>query len=166
MHYFKENGKWTYHGEESRYELHYNKIESMSDIRLFIYNNNLTISQSYKYGFRYNRALAIEEPEIEWFSASLYFVGGEKGVKEIELIQNEELSGQVGPAWKAPSYQVIIRGMDGREIWLDYPFAVIPPSNRDNLYQFLGNLGFSIPEEKDSSKLFKTKTSIYGIYKK
>lgn len=166
LHYLRKEGKWTYHGEESRYDLHYGQIESKSDIRLFTYNNNLTISQSYKYGYRYNRMLTVEEPDLEWFSASLYFVGGEKGVKEIELIQNEELSGQVGPAWKVPSYQVIIRGMDGREIWLDYPFAVIPPSNRDNLYQFFGNLGFSIPEEKDSSKLFKTKTSIYGIYKK
>lgn len=166
LHYFKNDGNWTYQAEESRYDLHYNGIESKSDIRLFMYNDNLTISQSYKYGFRYNRVLAVEEPDEEWFSASIYFVGGQKGVKEIELIQNEELSGQSGSAWKEPSYQVIIRGVDGREIWLDYPFAVIPPSSRNNLYQFFADLGFSIPEEKDSSRLFKTKKSIYGIYEK
>lgn len=165
LHFFQKDGTWTYHGEESRYDLHYSSIENKSDIRLFVYNDNLAISQSYKYGFRYNRMLAAEEPDIEWFSASLYFVGGEKGVKEIELIQNEELSGQAGSAWKEPSYQVIIRGMDGREIWLDYPFAMIPPANRPNLYQFLGNLGFSVPQE-DNSGLFKKRKPIYGIYKK
>lgn len=165
LHYLRKEGKWTYHGEESRYDLHYGQIESKSDIKLFMYNSNLTISQSYKYGFRYNRALVIEEPDIEWFLASLYFVGGEKGVTEIELIKNEGLSGQSGPTWKEPSYQVIIRGMDNREIWLDYPFDMIPSSNRDNLYQFFDNLGFSIPKE-DYSGLFKSKKSIYGIYKR
>lgn len=166
LHYFREDEKWAYHGEESRYNLHYNKIESRSDIRLFIYNNNLTISQSYKYGFRYNRALAIEEPDIEWFSASLYFLGGGNGIKEIELIKAEKVNKQAGSALKEPSYQVIIRGMDNREIWLDYPFDMIPPSNRENLYRFFSDLGFDVPAEKDNSRLFKTKTSIYGIYKR
>lgn len=166
LHYFKKEGKWTFHGEESRYDLHYDPIESKSDIRLFVYNNNLTISQSYTYGFRYNRMLAAEEPDAEWFSASLYFIGGEKGVREIELIPNEELSGQVGSAWKEPSYQVVIRGVDNREIWLDYPFAMIPPSNRQNLYRFFSDLGFDVPAEKDTSGLFKMRKSIYGIYKK
>ena len=165
LHFFQKDGKWTYQGEESRYDLHYSQIESKSDIRLFAYNNNLTISQSYKYGFRYNRALAIEEPDIEWFGASLYFVGGEKGVTEIELIKNKDLSRKSGSTWKEPSYQVIIRGMNSREIWLDYPFDMIPPSNRDNLYQFFSNLGFSVPKE-DNSGLFKSKKSIYGIYER
>ena len=165
LHYFKDDGRWTHQGEESRYDLHYNGIDSKSDIRLFMYNNNLTISQNYKYGFRYNRFLAVEEPDEKWFSASLYFVGGQKGVKEIELIPNEKLSVQVGPTWKEPAYQVIIRGVNKREIWLDYPFDMIPPSNRDNLYQFFDNLGFCVPKE-DNSGLFKSKKSIYGIYKK
>ena len=49
LHYLRKEGKWTYHGEESRYDLHYGQIESKSDIKLFMYNSNLTISQSYKY---------------------------------------------------------------------------------------------------------------------
>ena len=97
--------------------------------------------------------------------ASLYFVGGEKGVTEIELIKNKDLSGKSGSTWKEPSYQVIIRGMNSREIWLDYTFDMIPTSNRDNLYQFFSNLGFSVPKE-DNSGLFKSKKSIYGIYER
>ena len=39
------------------------------------------------------------------------------------------------------------------------------PANRPNLYQFLENLGFSVPQE-DNSGLFKKRKPIYGIYKK
>ncbi len=167
LHYYKDGDKWTYHGEESRYDQNYEPLRGNADVSLFMYNNHLTISQSYRYSYRYNRSLEIEEPGEDWFKASLFFLGDASGIREVELIKVEEPDKRVLRAPSTdPSYQIVLRGMDDREVWLDYPFNDIPDEKRDNLYAFLTELGFTVPREVDNSGLFKVKKNIYGTYNK
>ncbi len=167
FHYYKDGKKWTYHGEASRYDQNYESLRGNADVSLFMYNNHLTVSQSYRYSYRYNRSLEIEESGLDWFRASLYFWGDTDGVYEIELIKVEEPDKRVLKAPSTePSYQIVVRGMDNREVWLDYPFNEIPDENRQNLYLFFTELGFKVPREVDNSGLFKVKKNIYGTYQK
>lgn len=162
LHYFKENGKWTYVGEESRYDKYYDGIRENSQIDLFSYNDNLTISQSYRYPFRYSRLSEVVEPEYEWFVASMYFINDPV---ELELIKVDEPEKKIlGAINTNPSYQVIVRDRSGRELWLDYPFNDIPDEKRTNLYRFISELGFNVPREFEKNRLIKISNDIYKTY--
>lgn len=163
LHYFKKNGKWTYQGQESRYDLYYEKLRDNADFHVFMYNDNLTVSQSYRYQHRFSRMLDAEEPEYEWFTASMFFIGKPT---EVELVKVEEDDGRVLRApVTTPSYQVVIRNKNAnRELWLDYPFNDIPDDRRDNLYKFFDEIGVRIPREYDKNALIKRRRDIYKVY--
>ena len=163
LHYFKKNGKWTYQGQESRYDLYYEKLRDNADFHVFMYNDNLTVSQSYRYQHRFSRMLDAEEPGYEWFTASMFFIGKPT---EVELVKVDEDDGRVLRApVTTPSYQVVIRNKNAnRELWLDYPFNDIPDDRRDNLYKFFDEIGVRIPRECDKNALIKRRRDIYKVY--
>ncbi|MEG1958151.1 MAG: hypothetical protein RR071_10535 [Lachnospiraceae bacterium] len=165
LHYYKENGKWTYQGFKS-----YRKAyEEFDDTHEFLYRRNgqlvLTQAESVKKDKMYN----VVEPKYEWLIASDYFM---KQPKIIEFLSKEEAveTGHIDHwAGKEMVYQIILKDNAGKELWLTYPFEDILEEKRENFHRFLKHVGFDEKQMSSTPKSFlekivSSKKEVFGVY--
>lgn len=162
LHYYRENGVWTYSGEDSKRDLHRQDIDG--HVNLCRRDGKLVLLQALRLKKdKMNKAI---EPDLEWLCESEYFM--EKPTK-IRIMSNEEaVRDGYTRNWITGDevYQIVISDDYNREIWMTYPVEELGENNRNNLAAFMDKLGVRFDKGKKSfiEKILSQKQSIFGTY--
>lgn len=162
LHYYRENGRWTFAGEGSKRDLHCRNTDA--HVNLCRRDGKLVLLQALR--LKKDAMYQSIEPDLDWLCESEYFM--EKPTK-IKLMSHDEAvkSGHVRN-WTTGEevYQIVISDDSNREIWLTYPFEELGENRRVNLIAFMDRLGVRLARGKKSflDKILSQKRSIYGSY--
>lgn len=150
LHFYRNEGKtWEYTGEPSLFEEH--GINSFSEDNLlgieedlYRYNGYLVLTQSSRYRNVFGE---VPEPSKAVLFKSLYFVPNPVSV---EFLTEEDAmsTGHFQTSYgNTVIYQIIIRDVSDRELWLNYPFKEIPKNKQHNMKELLNVLGVKVEEQ-------------------
>lgn len=173
LHFWREDGKWLYEGEDSIVEEHEIDIFSEKNLigieeNFYRFNGRLVLTQ----GARYRKVFGeVQEPSTEVLLKSLYFVPDPVSVEflsEEEAIASGHFSNTYG---ETIIYQIVIRDVSDRELWLNYPFKQLPEKKQRNMKELMEFLGVKIDLEGECvphpvlNWFRKRPRTIYGAYK-
>lgn len=162
LHYYRENGKWTFSGEDSKRDLHRQDIDS--HVNLCRREGKLVLLQALR--LKKDAMYKSIEPDLDWLCESEYFM---ENPTKIRLMSNDEaVKGGYTRNWLTGDevYQIVISDDYNREIWLTYPFEELGEDRRVNFVAFMDKLGVRFDKGKKSflDKILSQKQSIYGTY--
>lgn len=155
LHFWKDNNEWKHEGSASITEEHH--IDSFSEENLlgieecfYRYNGHLVLTQ----GARYKRVLGeVPEPSREVLFKSLYFVPNPVSVEFLskeEALNTGHFENRYG---ETILYQVVIRDLSDRELWLNYPFDNLPEKKQHSMKELMDVLGVKVEEQTTSEKI-------------
>lgn len=171
LHFFREDGKWKYKGEDS------NGDESMD----FFWRQKNDLKGIESYYYRYNGSLVLTQdaqykktfgevttPVKEVLLKALYFT---PNPVIVEFLTKEEAmsTGRYQVRYSETLvYQIIIKDMSDRELWLNYPIEDIIKSNPQTMREVFEMMELEVEEEKLPQKLKYllglSPRKIYGKY--
>ena len=156
LHFYRDNGEWKYEGEDSveddgmdyywRQEHDLDSIESY----YYRYNGNLVLTQGVKYKKTFG---AVKAPSKEVLMKSLYFT---PNPVTVEFLTKEEAlkTGHFRVGYSETLiYQIIIKDISDRELWLTYPIEDILKTNPLSMREVYEVLGIEVEEETLPDKL-------------
>ena len=154
--YRDPNNVWQYESiERSEAEVDYefykkNHLDGL-DLSIYRYNGHLVLLQNAQYNTGYGSLI---EPTAEILFKSLHFTPNPVSV---EFFSREEAlqSGHYKVCGSRQCiYQIIIRDISDRELWLNYPFEQMPDERSQSMRDLFRKIGFSeIPNETKPKKL-------------
>lgn len=162
LHYYREDGKWTYSGDGSKRDKHHTDIDC--NINLCRRDGKLILLQARRIQKdEMNKAL---EPDLDWLCESEYFIDRPAKVR---IMSNDEAVKQgYTREWITGDevYQIVISDEYNREIWLTYPFEELLDDRRSNFAEFMNQLGVNFDTNKKNflEKILSQKQSVYGTY--
>lgn len=171
LHFYRnEDRTWAYTGEPSIFEEH--EINTFSeenllgvDEDLYRYNGHLVLTQSSRYRDVFGE---VPEPSKAVLFKSLYFVPNPVSVEflsEVDAMKTGHFQTTYG---NTVIYQIIIRDVSDRELWLNYPFKEIPQNKQHNMKELLNVLGVKVEEMSLADRFLDwlnvRPRNIYGHY--
>lgn len=171
LHFYRNDDRtWVYTGEPSIFEEHELSIFSEENLlgveeHLYRYNGHLVLTQNSRYRDVFGE---VTEPSKEVLFKSLYFVPNPVSVEfltEEDAIKTGHFQTSYG---KTVTYQIVIRDVSDRELWLNYPFKELPQKKQHNMGELLSFLGVKVEEMSLADKfldwLNAKPRNIYGHY--
>lgn len=155
LHFWKENDEWKHDGSASITEEHY--IDSFTEENLlgieecfYRYNGHLVLTQ----GARYRRVMGeVLEPSREVLFKSLYFVPNPVSVvflSKEDALNTGHFENRYG---ETILYQIVIKDISDRELWLNYPFDKLPEKKQHSMKELMDVLGVAVEEQTISEKI-------------
>ena len=155
IHFFRNDDRtWNHVGEPSIYEEH--RIDFISEENLlgieenlYRYNGCLVLTQGARFQSVYG---GMPEPSKEVLFKSLYFVPNPVSVEflsEKDAINTGHYQTIYG---ETVLFQIVIKDISDRELWLNYPFEKISQKKQHNMRELLTTLGVQIEEQSITDK--------------
>lgn len=140
LHIINDNNTWTLYKEKSHY-LSNDELYDRIKIHLYSFNKKLVLTQeNASQSYTNSVPLEILTKYIDFIPqpVSIEFLSKEKALE----------SGHFSVAFsKTILYQIIIRDITDRELWIEYPFEIIPPKEQQSMLDFLHMLDIKITDK-------------------
>lgn len=155
LHFWRDNGTWQHIGSESVTEEHHMDSFSERDLLgieecFYRYNGHLVLTQ----GARYRSVFGeIKEPSKEVLLKSLYFVPNPVSVEFLskeEALSTGHFENRYG---ETILYQVVIKDVSDRELWLNYPFEKLPEKKQHSMKELMDVLGVKLKDQTVPEKI-------------
>ena len=140
LHIINENNTWTFYKEKSHYRLN-DELCDQIKVRLYSFNQKLILTQE-NTNFHYTNSISTEilSKYIDFIPqpVSVEFLSQERALE----------SGHFSVAFsKTILYQIIIKDITDRELWIEYPFEIIPPKEQQSMLELLNMLDINITDK-------------------
>ena len=155
LHFFRNDDRtWNHVGDPSIYEEHKLDFLSEQNLRgieenLYRYNGCLVLTQGARFKSVYG---GMPEPSKEVLFKSLYFVPNPVSVEflsEKDAMSTGHYQTLYG---ETVLFQIVIKDISDRELWLNYPFDKISQKKQHNMRELLSALGVRIEEQSITDK--------------
>lgn len=117
---------------------------------LYRYNGHLVLTQ----GARYKSVFGeVHEPSKEVLLKSLFFVPSPVAVEFLskeKALRTGHFESRFG---ETIIYQVVVRDISDRELWLNYPFDELPMKKQHSMRELMAVLGVKVKEQTVPEKI-------------